>query len=68
MSPWLGMSTTARVDLVASYFHFAGTPYAESGAEGKEELGMRPGELFEEVESVVKARRKAEGRAQHDEL
>ena len=49
------MSTKDRIDLVSSYFHFAGTPYSESetGTGTGGGTGTKPGELFEGIESLV---------------
>ncbi|CAD6589369.1 MAG: hypothetical protein TREMPRED_005344 [Tremellales sp. Tagirdzhanova-0007] len=52
VSPWLEMSTTDRINLVASYFYFAGTPYA-NGTPSTAQQGPQPGQLFEGIESLV---------------
>ena len=46
------MSTTDRINLVASYFYFAGTPYAKD-TPSNAQPGPKPGQLFEEIESLV---------------
>jgi len=51
VKPWLDMSTNSRVDLVASYFHFAGTSYASTP--GGIVTAVQPGDLFEGIESIT---------------
>ncbi|ORY28972.1 hypothetical protein BCR39DRAFT_467752 [Naematelia encephala] len=45
--PWLNLSTSSRLDLVASYFHFADTPYPDQG-----DGDIKPAQLFDEIETM----------------
>lgn len=60
------MSEPARLDLIASYFHFAGTAYQPSPPPSRTttfrqrpqlhdqgEEGVKPGSVFDSIESVV---------------
>ena len=52
--PWLDLSTAERLDLVASYLHFAGTDYLTPGRAGEKGTGRtKAGELFDGIESLV---------------
>ncbi|KAG7558285.1 hypothetical protein FFLO_02755 [Filobasidium floriforme] len=63
--PWLNLSEHERLDLVASYFHFAGTAYSPSPPLPKTTVmkqparpddsgysGVQPGGLYEQIESI----------------
>jgi hypothetical protein len=63
--PWLNLSEPERLDLVASYFHFAGTAYSPSPPlprttvmsqptrpDDSEYPGIQPGGLYEHIESI----------------
>ncbi len=48
VGPWLDLTTSERLHLVASYFHFAGSQSEEeSGA-----ISKLPGQLFDRIESI----------------
>lgn len=47
VTPWLNMSEEKRLELVASYFHFAGTSYKSSPSQS-----TKPGDLFDQIERI----------------
>ena len=53
VGPWLNLSEEERLDLVASYFHFAGTPYAGEVSKEGPAVSVAPGALWEDIRSEI---------------